>query len=150
MPLSSRTEAALVRAVANQGHSAIGILALELGLDGRAVDGNRLDRALSPVRAVKAEREPAEASRMLFDLAERLLSNYSEWDFANSETPRGLPRAVELDGYLLNEERLIPAPPRCRRHRAADLFPRGRGLASSPRRAPPVRLGPPTYTESKR
>jgi hypothetical protein len=111
MPPSSRSEAALVRAIADEGHSEIGIIALELGLDGRAVGGNRLDRALSLIRAVKAEQAPDVAARTLIDLAQRLLASYNEWQIQNSQVAAGLRRALELDGYLFQDGRLVPTAP---------------------------------------
>lgn len=111
MPLSSKGEASLVRAIAAEGHSEIGLLALELGLDGRAVGANRLDRAMSLVRAVKNDNAPGQAARILFELAERLLVSYNDWEIENAEQARGLRRALELDGYAFTDGHLVPTAP---------------------------------------
>jgi hypothetical protein len=59
MSIYSKTKAAMIRALASQGHSDISLLAIEVGLDGRAGAGNRLDRCMALIGAIEEEREPS-------------------------------------------------------------------------------------------
>lgn len=111
MTISGKTKAALIRTLASRGHSDISLLAIELGLDGRTVGGNRLDRCMSLVEAIETEREPQEAVKVLLDLAEDGLRAYSEWNFENDSDAMALRRALVLDGYAFDGERLVPAVP---------------------------------------
>ena len=111
MPISGKTKAALIRALASRGHSGISLLAIEIELDGRAVGGNRLDRCMSLVKAIEAEREPNEAVKVLLDLAEGQLRTYSEWNLENDSNAIALRHTLELDGYAFDGKRLVPAVP---------------------------------------
>lgn len=111
MPISGKTKAALIRVLASRGHSGISLLAIELELDGRAVGGNRLDRCMSLVKAIEAEREPNEAVKVLLDLAKGQLRTYSEWNLENDSDAIALRHTLELDGYAFDGERLVPAVP---------------------------------------
>ncbi len=59
MSISNKTKVALIRALASQGHSNISLLAIEVGLDGCAGAGNRLDRCMALIGAIEEEREPS-------------------------------------------------------------------------------------------
>ena len=111
MPISGKTKVALIRALASRGHSGISLLAIELDLDGRAVGGNRLDRCMSLVKAIETESEPNKAVKVLLDLVEGQLKAYSERNLENDSDAIALRRALELDGYGFDGERLVPAVP---------------------------------------
>jgi hypothetical protein len=111
MPISGKTKVALIRALASRGHSGISLLAIELELDGRAVGGNRLERCMSLVKAIEMEREPNKAVKVLLDLAEDQLKTYSERNLENDSDAIVLRRALELDGYAFDGDRLVPAVP---------------------------------------
>jgi hypothetical protein len=111
MPISGKTKAALIRALASRSHSDISLLAIELELDGHAMGGNRLDRCMSLVKAIDTDHEPQKAVKVLLDLAESRLRTYSEWNFENDSDAIALTRALELDGYAFDGERLVPAVP---------------------------------------
>ncbi len=111
MAISGKTKATLIRAIASQGHSDISLLAIEVGLDGRAEGGNRLDRCMSLIRAIETDRQPQEALKVLLGLVERQLKSYSEWQLENNSDAIALRRALELDGYAFDGQRLLPAVP---------------------------------------
>ncbi len=111
MAVSGKTKAALIRALASQGHSDISLLAIAVELDGRAVDGNRLDRCMSLIRALEKEREAPDALKVLLQLAEDQLRSYSEWALENNNDAIALKRSLELDGYAFDGDRLVPAVP---------------------------------------
>ena len=111
MAISRKTKAALIRSLASQGHSDISVLAIELGLDGRAASGNRLDRCMSLIEAIETDHQPQEALKVLLELAERRLKSYSEWHLENNSDAIALKRALELDGYAFDGQRLVPAVP---------------------------------------
>ncbi len=111
MAISGKTKAALIRAVASQDNSEISLLAIEVGLEGRAEGRNRRERCMSLVRAIETDFEPHDALKLLLELAEQRLKSYSEWEFERNNDAVALRRALELDGYAFDGQRLLPAVP---------------------------------------
>ena len=121
MAISGKTKAALIRSLASQSHSDISLLAIELGLDGRAEGKNRLDRCTSLIQAIETDHEPQEAVRVLLELAEGRLKSYSEWHFEHDNDATALKRALELNGYAFDGQRLVPVRGGQREHSQPEL-----------------------------
>lgn len=111
MNISPKSKAALIRVVANNGHSDISLLAIELGLDGEAVGSNRLERSMALVRAMEARGPAEESGAFLLDLAESQLTSANEWQLESDDCIRALIRSLEVDGYAFQNGRLLPATP---------------------------------------
>lgn len=109
--LSPKTKGALIRVLASEGHSAIALRAVELGLEGRAVGGNTLDRSMALLRAVQEEFAPEEPEAQLVELADEILQAASPWQLENDEPVRALVRRLEIDGYSHGNGHLVPATP---------------------------------------
>lgn len=111
MSISPKTKAALIRVIAQQGHSDISLLAIELGLDGKAVGSNRLDRTIALVHALEESQVPEDAAALLLDLAAAQLSSAREWQLENDARLQALVRNLAVDGYAFEDGKLLPASP---------------------------------------
>ena len=111
MSLLPKTKGALIEALANEGHSGISLLAVKVGMDGRAVGANRLDRAMALVRAAEGDVEREEARLKQLEMAETLLVSASAWQLSKDGRLQALLRALELEGYAYVDGRLLPATP---------------------------------------
>lgn len=92
-------------------HTDINLIALELDFEGRAFGGNRVDRCMALVRAVEQGKTPEAASAALLQLAERELASYNEWQGENVPEIIGLTRALQIEGFVFQDGRLLPTTP---------------------------------------
>lgn len=111
MPLSPRTQAAIIRALAKASHAEISTAAVSVGLPDAAAGYTRHDRAAALVRATFSELPAEEASRFGLELAEEQLRRLRQFGGEPPQEASQLIDSLAVDGYAYADGRLLPATP---------------------------------------